>query len=56
VLFRRYDLTRSWVDSGRLDVESVPKADRTAAVDALHQCVGQALAAFVLNSVHHAAP
>jgi hypothetical protein len=56
VLFRRYDLTRSWVDNGQLDIERVPKADRTAAIDALNRCVGQALAAFVLNSVHHVAP
>lgn len=29
VLFARYDLTRAWVEKGQLDVEKVPKADRT---------------------------
>jgi hypothetical protein len=51
-LFPRYDVTRAWVQSAQLDVETVPKADRTAAVDRLHRCVGQALASFVLNSLH----
>jgi acyl-CoA thioesterase-1 len=56
VLFPRYDLTRSWVEKGELDVEKAPKAARTEAVDALHQCVGQALASFVLNGLGQAAP
>jgi len=56
VLFPRYELTRSWVEGGKLDVEKAPKAERTAAVDALHQCVGRALASFVLNSLRTASP
>jgi acyl-CoA thioesterase-1 len=56
VLFPRYDVTRAWVEQGQLDIEKVPKADRTAAVDALHECVGQALASFVLNSLRQAGP
>jgi hypothetical protein len=56
VLFPRYDLTRSWVQKGELDVESAPKAGRVAAVDELHRCVGQALAHFLLNSLRLAGP
>jgi len=56
VLFPRYDVTRRWVEQGQLDVEKVPKADRTAAVDALHRCVGEALARFLLNSLRLAGP
>jgi hypothetical protein len=52
VLFPRYDVTRAWVRTSALDVEKAPKADREAAVDRLHRCVGQALAVFVLNSLH----
>ncbi len=54
VLFPRYELTRGWVDKGELDVERVPKADRVAVIDALHRCVGEALAGFVLNRLHGA--
>jgi hypothetical protein len=56
VLFPRYDLTRHWVQTGELDVESAPKAARVAAVDALHRCVGEALAGFVLKSLRLAGP
>jgi hypothetical protein len=54
VLFPRYDLTRSWVQQGELDVEGAPKAERVAAVDALHRCVGEALAGFVLKGLRPA--
>jgi acyl-CoA thioesterase-1 len=56
VLFPRYELTRDWVQRGELDVEKAPKVERIAAVDALHRCVGQALANFVLSSLHLAGP
>jgi hypothetical protein len=56
VLFPRYDVTRAWVDKAALDVEKAPKADRVAAIDELHRCVGEALAAFVLNGLHAAGP
>ena len=56
VLFPRYDLTRSWVEKAMLDVEKVPLAERPLAVDMLHECVGRALASFVLSGVHRAAP
>ena len=52
LLFQRYALTRSWVESGTLDVEKAKPADRLAAVDLLHECVGRALAAFVLQNLH----
>ncbi len=47
VLFRRYDLTRSWAAAGRRDLEDIGKADREAAIDALHACLADALARFV---------
>jgi acyl-CoA thioesterase-1 len=56
VLFPRYDLTRTWVEKGELDVEKAPKAERVEAVDMLHACVGQALARFVLTGVGQVAP
>ncbi|MBS0558628.1 MAG: hypothetical protein JSR21_01090 [Proteobacteria bacterium] len=52
LLFQRYALTRSWVESGTLDVEKAKPDDRLAAVDLLHECVGRALAAFVLQNLH----
>jgi acyl-CoA thioesterase I len=54
VLFQRYDLTRSWVEKGLLDVEKAAKPDRAMEMDTLHACVGRALAAFVLNGVRRA--
>jgi hypothetical protein len=56
VLFPRYDLTRNWVQKGELDVEQAPKAERVAVIDTLHRCVGEALAEFVLSSLHLAGP
>jgi len=52
LLFQRYELTRHWVESGLLDVEKAKPADRLAAVDLQHECVGRALAAFVLQNLH----
>lgn len=54
VLFPRYDLTRSWVQRGEIDVEKAPKAERQAAVSTLHRCVGEALAAFILDGAKQA--
>jgi acyl-CoA thioesterase I len=56
VLFPRYDLTRSWVQKGELDVERAPKAGRVAAVEEVHRCVGEALAHFLLDSLRRAGP
>jgi len=47
VLFRRYDLMRSWAAEGRNDLENIRKADREKAVDALHACLAYVLVRFV---------
>ena len=49
VLFRRFDLMRSWVGEGRMDLERTQKADREKAIAQLNTCLGEALARFVLN-------
>ncbi len=49
VLFHRSDLMRDWISEGRLDVEAVAKPDRQATVETLHDCLGAALARFLLN-------
>ena len=48
-LFRRFDLMRAWADAGGVDLERTPKADRDKALDTLNQCLGEALAQFVLS-------
>ena len=47
LLFRRYDLMRSWAAEGRNNLENVRKADREQAVDALHDCIADVLVRFV---------
>ena len=49
VLFRRYDLMRSWAAAGRTDLENIGKADREKAIDALHACLADVLARFISN-------
>lgn len=56
VLFRRFDLTRSWANEGRLDLERVRKPDREKAMQVLNTCLGSALAQFVLNGAEKAKP
>jgi hypothetical protein len=51
VLFDRLDLTRGWVEDGRVDLERAPKADRQAVLETLHGCVGGALERFLLTGV-----
>ncbi len=50
VLFRRYDLMRSWVNEGQIDLERTAKPDRKRMVEMLHACLGQHLARLVLSS------
>ena len=50
-LFHRFDLMRAWANDGRIDLEHTQKADRDKALDELNQCLGKALARFVLNGV-----
>lgn len=49
LLFRRFDLTRAWVLDGRIDPEHAAKTTRIEAATTLNRCVGEVLAAFVLN-------
>ena len=51
VWFRRFDLMRSWVGDGQIDLEHTPKAERRAAVELLHACLGAHLAALVAESL-----
>ncbi|MFC0386588.1 hypothetical protein [Muricoccus vinaceus] len=48
-LFPRYELMRHWADAERIDVERAPRAGRTAVVDQLGECLGQALSVLVLR-------
>jgi acyl-CoA thioesterase I len=48
-LFHRFDLMRSWASSGRIDLERTQKADRDKVLDELNNCLGHALALFVLS-------
>ncbi len=48
-LFRRFDLMRAWTNDGVVDLERTPKTGRDKALDTLNQCLGQALAQFVLS-------
>jgi acyl-CoA thioesterase-1 len=50
-LFQRFDLMRTWANDGRIDLERTQKADRDKALDELNECLGQALARFVLSGV-----
>ena len=50
LLFRRYDLMRSWVNDGQIDLERTPKADQQKMVETLHACLGVHLARLVLGA------
>jgi acyl-CoA thioesterase I len=47
-LFHRYDLTRGWVHSGEVDLERASPDQRDKAIATLNECLGQALARYVL--------
>lgn len=51
LLFRRFDLMRSWVSDGQIDLERTPKAGRLKAVEQLHACLGGQLAKLVLGGI-----
>ena len=51
VLFRRFDLMRTWANEGRVDLEHTAAADREQALDTLNRCLGQTLARFILSGV-----
>ncbi len=50
-LFHRFDLMHSWVHGGVLDLERTDVSQQPAAVVRLSQCIGSALARFVLNGL-----
>jgi hypothetical protein len=54
VLFRRFDLMRGWAGEGRIDLERVHKPDREKTVALLNTCLGDTLAAFVLDGAKQA--
>jgi hypothetical protein len=47
-LFHRFDLTQAWADSGQVDLERVGRDERDKTIATLNQCLGQALARYVL--------
>jgi acyl-CoA thioesterase I len=48
-LFHRFDLTQGWVNNGQIDVERVARDKRDTTIALLHECLGQALAQYVLT-------
>jgi hypothetical protein len=55
-IFRRFDVMQYWADTGRLDLDHVPKSGRPAAAAALHTCLAAAIARLILHGVELAAP
>ena len=49
-LFHRYDLTEEWVNSGQVDLERAGRELRDKTVMLLNDCLGQALAHYVLSA------
>jgi acyl-CoA thioesterase-1 len=47
-LFRRFDLTQAWVNNGQVDLERVSRDERDKTIALLNDCLGQALARYVL--------
>jgi len=48
LLFRRFDLMRTWVNEGQIDLERTAKPNRKRVVELLHSCLGSHLARMVL--------
>ena len=51
-LFHRFDLTQGWVSSGRVDLERVSREQRDKTVALLNDCLGKALARYVLSGTN----
>ena len=47
-LFHRFDLTQIWVNSGEVDLERVSRDERDRTIASLNDCLGRALAKYVL--------
>jgi hypothetical protein len=54
MMFHRYELMRTWVTEGQIDLERTPKTDRRKTVELLHRCLGQHLARMVLAGARSA--
>ena len=48
--FQRYDLTRTWVNEGQIDLERAPRGGRQQVIELLHRCLGQYLARLILGA------
>jgi len=51
-LFHRFDLTQGWVTDGRIDLERVDKDQRDKTITLLHNCLGLALAQYILTGAN----
>ena len=49
VMFHRFALMRSWAEDGTLDLERAGRKERPVVAARLADCVGKALAGFVLS-------
>jgi hypothetical protein len=47
-LFRRFDLTQTWVNNGQIDLERISPEQRDKTISLLNTCLGHALARYVL--------
>ena len=52
--FSRYDIMSAWAEAGTVDVERAPRANRTAEIDKLNDCLARALGAFIRDGVEEA--
>ena len=52
--FSRYDIMRAWAEAGIVDVERAPRANRTAEIDKLNDCLARALGAYIRDGVEEA--
>ncbi|MGK7865777.1 SGNH/GDSL hydrolase family protein [Falsiroseomonas sp. E2-1-a20] len=48
-LFSRWSIMRHWVEADILDLERAPRQQRVEVADRLHDCLAQALAAYILD-------
>ena len=55
VLFRRFDVMRTWAEDGAIDLERAKRTDRAGMMALLNTCLGETLARFVLNGAGVAA-
>lgn len=52
--FSRYDIMRAWAEAGTVDVERAPRANRTAEIDKLNDCLARALGVYIRDGVQAA--